>query len=124
MTGSKCWWVYSDDQGAPWAVNLDKSNYLNSNIGFRRVNSGEQIDIISSAIKMRYALTYQANVLNRKRKFYVGTLARYQYLNDNRIIVAPLYEGSDNVNWIITWLGGEKQRLAYSNETGLNDGTN
>ena len=125
MGGSRCWFMYRTDQGLGYAVFLDKSNYLDSNLGFVRLQSGQNLALLPTGHKMRYVLTYQADAPSRKRRFYVGTQQRYEDLLVQRVISAPIVGGIDNpVNWIITALRGEQRRLAYSGETGLNDGSN
>lgn len=125
MAGSRVWFLYRVDSGIGYAVFLDKSNYADTNLGFTRIQSGSNTLPLPKGIKLRYVLTYQADAPSRKRRFYVGTLERYNELLTNRVISAPIVGGIDsNVNWVITALRGEKRRLPYSAETGLNDGTN
>lgn len=125
MAGSRIWYMYRVDTGSGYAVFLDKSNYLNSDLGFERLQSGQNLLILPKGIRMRYALTYQADAPSRKRRFYIGTIAKYNELIVNRVISAPIVGGIDsNVNWIVTALRGEKRRLPYSGDTALNDGSN
>lgn len=124
MPGSRVWFVYTSDDGKPYAVFLDKSNYLNSQLGFTRLQSGVSYETIPKHLKMRYAETYDASTTSRRRRFYIGTLAAYNGRYTNRVIQAPLTAQESPTNWIITCLRGERRRLPYSGETGLNDGTN
>lgn len=123
MSGSRVWFAYLTDIGYTYAVFLDKSNYLSTDLGFVRLQSGLPYEALPKTIRMRYCLAYDANAPTRKRKFYIGNTGTYAVRYNNRVIVAPVAQPGSETNWIITTFRGERTRLPYSGETGLNDGS-
>ncbi len=124
MAGSRVWFTYLTDIGFTYAVFLDKSNYQGTDLGFSRIASGLPYQVLPKNIQMRYCWAYDSEAPARRRRFYLGTTGAYTLRYNNRVIVAPRYSQGDVANWIITTFRGEKSRLPYSGETGLNDGSN
>lgn len=131
MAGSIDWFDYSSENGARYAVRVDKSN------GFATINGVSLMNAraagaggIPCNVKKRYVNAYSASNPKIRRKFWVGNFdAIVQITNGGNDILAEDYSGADNApgltrNWVVTSYRGEKSTTIPSpgsQDTGLND---
>jgi len=116
MAGSRRWYVYFDDDGEPYGVQLDEDLGNNSGFGFTPVSADVTVDSLPKGTKMRYINAVQTSGDGagfRYRSFWCGL--------DN----APLYSGAQTVfslnglNYAVTSTRGEKKRKPVALNSGL-----
>jgi len=136
MAGSLTWRQYQSDDGTTYAIKVDESNARGAITGgtadplcpVRTAN----IPPLYKGIRPRYVLAYNSAVPTQRRKFVIGdkTLLT-RTLTIGATITAEQYPSAgdapgSNVTWVITYFGGERQKLIptfSSVDTGLTDGT-
>lgn len=136
MSGSRSWRQYSTDAGVNYSVNMDESN-ANGTQGSGGVLCAvptANLPRLPMGVKKRYVIAYAINNPKIKRKFTVGSTARFAALQAaaGTAISAADYSASGNstggtlVLWQISYFRGEAARLpaAFNAvDTGLDDGS-
>lgn len=136
MAGSMTWREYQSDDTTTYAIKVDESNARGAITGgggdpLCPVRTSNVIPLYKG-ITPRYVLAYNSARPIQRRKFIVGDRTLLgAVLTIGATITAEQYPGAadtagGNVTWVITYFGGEKQRLIPSfsgPDTGLTDGT-
>jgi hypothetical protein len=134
MAGSRRWFLYKDDSGTDYSVNLDESN-SEATVGGVRLFLNRTIanPLLRKGIKLRYVNAYlQSNPLN-KRKFAVGNPLAIPQILAGATITASVYGNpedgvdTDTFTWVISSYRGEQSSIppavsATSGDSGLVDG--
>jgi len=116
MAGSRRWYVYFDDDGDPFGVQLDEDAGSNPGLGFTPVSADVAVDPLPKGTTMRYINAVQTSGDGagfRYRSFACGT-------DDS-----PLYSGDqvvfsvNGLNYAVTSTRGEKKRKPVALNTGL-----
>lgn len=116
MAGSKKWWIYNDDDGEDWGVELDEDIGSLAGLGFTAYSGTPSLDQLPRGKFMRYVNAVQTSGTGagfRYRSFPCGT------------DTAPLYDGTETtftingLNYSVTSTRGEKTRTPTAQNSGL-----
>lgn len=116
MAGSRAWYVYNDDDGEDWGVELDEDTGTLAGLAFTPYTGEPDLDQLPRGKFMRYINAVQTSGTGagfRYRSFPCGT------------DTAPLYDGSETtftingLNYSVTSTRGEKTRTPTANNSGL-----
>lgn len=120
MAGSRKWFVYTTDAGNDFAIELDESNTEAVNGATQDFpNTGSPATVaLPRNIKPRYAVYQNAeNTITRKCVALTATI-----LNGLVANVPTITDQVSNQTLILRRIQGEKSRLLFGQDTGLNDG--
>lgn len=116
MAGSRAWYVYNDNDGEDWGVELDEDTGTLAGLDFTPYTGTPSLDQLPRGTFMRYINAVQTSGAGagfRYRSFPCGT------------DTAPLYDGTqttftvNGLNYSVTSTRGEKSRKPTANNTGL-----
>lgn len=116
MAGSRSWFVYNDDDGEDWGVELDEDTGTLPGLDFTRYTGSPSLDQLPRGTHMRYINAVQTSGVGagfRHRAFPCGT------------DTATLFDGTDTVftvnglSYAVTSTRGEKSRKPTATNTGL-----
>lgn len=116
MAGSRSWFIYNDDDGEDYAVQLDEDTGSLEGLGFTPYTGTPPLDQIPKGFKMRYINAVQTSGTGagfRYRPFPCGT------------DTAPLYDGEqatftvNGLNYSVTSTRGERSRKPTAINSGL-----
>lgn len=119
MAGSRKNMMYKDDSGVDYIVMIDESN--GETLGFLPLATGNSF---SKDIEMRYVQGFFVDAPDIKRKLPVGTHTKWLSLITAPTIDLQRYPGMEAESFRVTYLGGEKRRIRFGTDTGINDGDN
>jgi hypothetical protein len=119
MAGSLRWFNYTSDAGQNFAVFLDESNSkgVGTPGGSLFPAAFTLAPQLAAGVKKRYLNCFLATDPTQRRRFYVGTLAAYNALQDGGTILAG------GLTWNVSSAQGERRRSPYVGDTGQTDGT-
>jgi hypothetical protein len=113
MTGTKNYYVYTDDSGSSYVVQLSKSNSEATVNGIPVM--GKYVSILPTlpvGFKMRYVMASLVGDPSVKRKFYIGSVATIkEILSTSQMLRARRYPTMEPSEWNVTFYRGEKVRL-------------
>jgi hypothetical protein len=122
MAGSRKWFVYSDDTGVDYAINLDESNTeaINGTDG-DFTDTSAVVAAVPRNIKTR-ALYYANADRTRVIKCTALTLGAYAAVvsGTNAQTITDPIAGTGNL--VLIRAEGERRRIPFAADTGLNDG--
>lgn len=116
MAGSRAWFIYNDDDGQDYAVQLDEDTGSLAGLGFTPYTGAPPLDQVPRGFKMRYVNAVQTSGTGagfRSRAFPCGT------------DTAPLYDGElatftiNGLTYAVSSTRGEKVRKPTAFNTGL-----
>lgn len=116
MAGSRAWFVYNDDDGENYAVNLDEDTGNLVALDFESYTGTPPLDPVPKGFKMRYVNAVQTTgdgAGYRYRSFPCGT------------DTAPVYDGSqatftiNGLSYSVTSTRGERARKPTAFNSGL-----
>lgn len=116
MAGSKKWFIYNDDDGENWGVELDEDTGSLVGLDFSPYTGSPSLDQLPRGKFMRYINAVQTSGSGagfRYRSFPCGT------------DTAPLYDGTqttftvNGLNYAVTSTRGERTRQPTAQNTGL-----
>lgn len=116
MAGSRAWYVYVDDDGNDYGVELDDDTGSLVGLGFTAYTGSPALDQMPKGMYMRYVNAVQTSGTGagfRYRSFPCGT--------DE----APIFGGTtatftiNGLNYAVTSTRGERSRKPTANNTGL-----
>lgn len=118
MAGSRKWYVYTDDKGVDYAINLDKSNTEAVNGGEQEYPStGGPVASVPKNVKVRY-VEYADAARYRKIRCVALTPTIYTgILNGGVNTITDPIAGTGSLGLIA--LTGEKRRYPTPVDTGL-----
>lgn len=116
MAGSRAWFIYNDDDGENFGVELDEDTGSLAGLDFTPYTGTPPLDQLPRGTFMRYINAVQTSGAGagfRYRSFPCGT------------DTAPLYDGTqttftvNGLNYSVTSTRGEKSRKPTANNSGL-----
>lgn len=133
MAGSLKYFLYTDDAGTGYAINVDESNGEGTIGGVRMcLNRSAVVPNIPTKLKKRYINAFVTATPAIKRRFWIGNpLAIPQALAGAAVLAAAYPSAADaasaTVAWSITSYRGEKNApppplSTTGGDTGLTDG--
>lgn len=116
MAGSRRWYVYTDDDGDDWGVELDEDTGSLSGLGFTAVTTSTELNTLPRGVTMRTLNAVQTSgdgAGYRYRKFPVGTEEATLFAGTTSTFTV------NGLNYTVTSTRGEKKRKPYGSNTGL-----
>jgi hypothetical protein len=116
MAGSRSWFIYNDDDGENWGVELDEDTGELEGLGFVVYAGNPSLNQLPRGMEMRYVNAVQTSGDGagfRYRSFPCGT------------DTADLYDGTETtftingLNYAVTSTRGQRTRKPTANNTGL-----
>ena len=116
MAGSRAWFIYNDDDGEDWGVELDEDTGNLGAFGFTPYTGSPALDQLPRGTFMRYVNAVQTSGTGagfRYRSFPCGT------------DTAPAFDGStptftvSGLSFTVTSTRGEKSRKPTASNSGL-----
>jgi hypothetical protein len=114
MAGAKKYYIYTDDSGNSYAVQLNQSNSEATINGVSVMGKHTlAVPLLPVGFKMRYVMAFLVDDPAIKRKFYIGSLDTLkEILSTSQVLRARRYPTMDASDWNVTFYKGEKVRLA------------
>lgn len=116
MAGSRAWYIYTDDDDAEYAVELDEDTGAATDLGFTAYTAGQDVELLPRGMKMRYVNTVQTSGTGagfRGRPFPCGTTEAPAFANKDATLTI------NGLSYVVTSTRGEKKRRAQAVATGL-----
>lgn len=121
MAGSRAWFVYNDDDGEDWGVELDEDTGNLDEFGFTPYTGTPALDQLPRGTFMRYVNAVQTS----------GDGAGYRYRAfPCGVDTAPVFDGTETtftvngLTYAVTSTRGEKSRKPTATNTGLQGDSN
>lgn len=116
MAGSRAWYIYTGDDAAEYAVELDEDTGANTALGFAAYTTGQDVELMPRGMKMRYVNAVQTSGTGagfRSRRFPCGSTEASAFTDKDAVFTLNALQYS------VTSTRGERKRRAQAVATGL-----